>query len=444
VMKNRRVERVKKKYDTCPLAEEQEQVVSNITLTNHSTPLCISITEHMIHSAVDGWMKDDEVQVYRERRDERAVAIVFGMRMCRKGRKTSSLVERRTANCRRRCGLMNLDQATMRIVLSFLVRLCLRFSLDSASSVCCFSPDGKMILCASDDKTLKLYCTSSGACLSTLHGHTAGVQSCCFSPDGSTILSGGKDTKLILWDVNGKLRKTFVGHSNVVKKCCFSPDGNTFIADFRRTIKIFDATTRQVLYTLEGHFSDDGCACFSPDGTLILGVDGQSLKLWRVETGNLAQTFYGHSDDVSSCCFAPDGKKILSGSLDWNLILWDVQGRLLRRFKGHSSSITSCTFSPDGNTIVSSSLDNTIILWDTATSNSIGMLEEHKHRVRSATVSRDGKTLLSSSGQTMKLWNMKTRNCLQTLRAGADITSCCFSPDGERIICASGSLNLWD
>jgi len=173
-------------------------------------------------------------------------------------------------------------------------------------------------------------------------------------------------------------------------------------------------------------------------------VDGQSLKLWRVETGNLAQTFYGHSDDVSSCCFAPDGKKILSGSLDWNLILWDVQGRLLRRFKGHSSSITSCTFSPDGNTIVSSSLDNTIILWDTATSNSIGMLEEHKHRVRSATVSRDGNTLLSSSGQTMKLWNMKTRNCLQTLRAGADITSCCFSPDGERIICASGSLNLWD
>jgi len=110
-------------------------------------------------------------------------------------------------------------------------------------SILNFAQDGKMILCASDDKTLKLYCTSSGACLSTLHGHTAGVQSCCFSPDGSTILSGGKDTKLILWDVNGKLRKTFVGHSNVVKKCCFSPDGNTFIADFRRTIKVFDATT---------------------------------------------------------------------------------------------------------------------------------------------------------------------------------------------------------
>jgi len=217
-------------------------------------------------------------------------------------------------------------------------------------------------------------------------------------------------------------------------------------ADFRRTIKVFDTTTRRVLHTLEGHFSDDGCSCFSPDGQLILGVDGQSLKLWNAKTGTLRHTLYGHSDDVSCCSFSPDGKTILSGSLDWDLILWDTLGCRLLHFQGHSSCVTSCAFSPDGKTIVSGSLDCTIVFWDASTSNPVGTIEGHSSRVHFTRQawSPDGKTMLSSSGNTTKLWDVRTMKCLQILHAGDDITSCCFSPDGAKIACASGFVNLWD
>jgi WD40 repeat protein len=235
-----------------------------------------------------------------ERRDECAVAVVFGVRKgnCITDSNQASQLRRR----RSKFSILDLDQSIMRIVLDFLVRMCLHFSLDGcASSFCCYSPDGKTILCSSKDKTLKLFDASTGKMLNTLQGHTAGVRSCSWSPDGRFILSGAKDTKLILWTAQGDLLKTFVGHSNVVRSCCFSPDGTKFLADFRRTLKVYDAATQKVLHTLEGHFSDDGCSCFSPNGHQILGVDGTSLKLWSAELGVIVHTLCGHSEDISCC-----------------------------------------------------------------------------------------------------------------------------------------------
>ena len=53
-----------------------------------------------------------------------------------------------------------------------------------------YSPDGKRIVCASQDMTLKVWDASTGAVLLSLKGQGAPVTSVAYSPDGIRIVSG--------------------------------------------------------------------------------------------------------------------------------------------------------------------------------------------------------------------------------------------------------------
>ena len=67
-------------------------------------------------------------------------------------------------------------------------------------NACAISPDGKWIVSASGDQTLKIWDAASGRELRTLSGHTSFVRACAFSPDGQWIVSASVDQTLKVWD----------------------------------------------------------------------------------------------------------------------------------------------------------------------------------------------------------------------------------------------------
>src|SRR5581483_8584145 len=63
------------------------------------------------------------------------------------------------------------------------------------------SPDGKRLLSASWDYTVRLWDLEKQAEIKVLEGHAASVNTLAFAPDGKSAYSGSWDQKIIEWDL---------------------------------------------------------------------------------------------------------------------------------------------------------------------------------------------------------------------------------------------------
>ncbi len=121
--------------------------------------------------------------------------------------------------------------------------------------------------------------------------------------------------------------------------------------------------------------------------------------------------------------------------------------KLLCTLRGHTDSIGRIAWSPDGQTLASPSRDKTIRLWNVKTGECLRTLERH-NGARSVVFDPKGSILASGNmDNTIKLWDVETGECMRTLRGhNEDVHSVVFDPKG--CILASGSsdatVKLWD
>ncbi len=319
---------------------------------------------------------------------------------------------------------------------------------------CAFSPDGKLIVSASYDGTLKVWEAQSGALLRSFDGHSSNVNGCVFSPDSKLIVSASWDKTLKIWDAqSGALLRSLEGHFDSVEGCAFSPDGKLIVsASWDKTLKVWETQSGTLLRSLEGHFDPvEGCA-FSPDGKLIVSGSwgaGATLKVWETQSGALLRSLEGHSSGVNSCAFSPDSKLIVSASNDDTLKVWETQsGALLRSLEGHAKSVLGCAFSPDGKLIVSASSDCTLKVWEALLGMLLYSLDGHLDQVNACAFSPDGKLIVSASSDcTLKVWEALSGMLLRSPDGhSSSVTGCAFSPDGKLIVSASydGTLKVWE
>ena len=202
------------------------------------------------------------------------------------------------------------------------------------------------------------------------------VYSAKFSPNGKRVVTASKDNTIRIWDAEtGSLLKTLTGHTDEVRSAAYSPDGKRIVSvGWDRTLRIWDSGTGALLNTFTEDVSPVSTASYSPDGKRIvsggLRIDaGDTLVLiWDAEShrkgGSLIKTFTGHTESVRSTAFSPDSKTVASAGWDMTIRIWDAEtGAVLKTFEGHMDDVNWVGYSSDGKTLATASDDGTVILW---------------------------------------------------------------------------------
>src|SRR5215831_18654963 len=136
-----------------------------------------------------------------------------------------------------------------------------------------YNPDGKFIVTASFDRTLKVFDAKSGKEFKTFggqQGHQNLVVSVALSPDGTLIASGSADNTAKVWDFPSSNALRSLAHGAAVQAVAISPDGTRLAgAGKNGVVKIWDTKDGKELYTLKGHDGAVTGVSFSGNGQVL-------------------------------------------------------------------------------------------------------------------------------------------------------------------------------
>jgi WD40 repeat protein len=259
-------------------------------------------------------------------------------------------------------------------------------------------------------------------------GHKALIRDVIFTKDGRYLVSASDDKTIRVWDVRtGQINRIIRGQigegdEGKIFAAALSPDNewlavggwmgpttNYDLKDLGR-IRLYHFPTGQLTALLKGHTSVVNSLAFSSDSRYLASGSGDfTVRIWKIATQKMLHTLNGHSDVVYALAYLPDNRKLVSGAYDNTLILWDTKtGKRENTMKGHTNKIQSVAVSPDGRYIISGSWDKTIRLWD-AQGNFIREFAKQGTEVASLSFSNDGKKVLTGTNG----WNTRTCNIFQ-------------------------------
>lgn len=172
-------------------------------------------------------------------------------------------------------------------------------------------------------------------------GHTAGINMVQYSPTGKYVYSASDDKSIKMWDVQTGIDVgTFNAHEAPVNSIHLSDDGKLLVsADRAGSVILWDAITGDIKTKINAHTGSANTAKLSKDGSKIIsGGDDEILKIWTA-SGDSIKTISGFSAPIMNLAISPSGDRIVTGG-------------------GKNNGVEVKLVDPEKGTILADALDN--------------------------------------------------------------------------------------
>ncbi|CAM8977807.1 unnamed protein product [Rhodiola kirilowii] len=292
-------------------------------------------------------------------------------------------------------------------------------------------------------------------CSRRIPSHDGGCASLLFEQNSNKLITGGQDRTVKMWDSStGVLTRTLHGCLGSVLDLTVSHDNRSVIAaSSSNNLYVWDVSSGRVRHTLTGHV-DKVCAVDVSKVSnkhVVSAAYDRTIKVWDLQKGFCVNTIIFHSN-CNALCFSMDGLTICSGHVDGSLRLWDIQsGKLLNEVAAHSLSVTSVSLSRSGTMVLTSGRDNLHNLFDIRSLELCGTLRASGNKVasnwsRSCISADDSYVAAGSADGSVHVWSISKGDIVSTLKEHtAPVLSCSWSGIGKPLASSdkSGVVCIW-
>jgi WD40 repeat protein len=289
-------------------------------------------------------------------------------------------------------------------------------------------------------------------------GHVGHIQAVLFTPDGKHLVTAGSDNTIRLWDAHTGQTLRILRAPGGMKTLALSPDGETLAVGFSHrdkgaithAIALMALEDGRIKGVLRGHTSWIFAVAFSPDGKrLASGSDDKTLRLWDLTGGGGAGQVIQVPRPVCGLAFSPDGTRVVEAHDGGDAAIRDLAAGTVITLKGTKVLTwwgpTTVAWSGDGKTIATGSGDG-LGLWEPD-----GRRRHHLMApgawAASVAFSADSRRVLATSwsqAEVAWIFDVHSGKELKRFMEQHNPHTGAFSPDGTLAATAGGVDNTCD